>query len=444
MKKIIAVLTIITIILSFTVNCFAIESSVLDFVTEMNDCKSFLMKSQLKINNTDFSLNGEIDLLNEQYVNLTINSDTIKDGRFILLGKNIYISPNVMRTKLQNRTQTYFDTYDSVYLNTDLLEDTDEKYTTLYKISNIFSVNYIKLCMETLSDYKANVKKTKSGIELNLNNEEIIKAINNVNTYIQNNPDKIYTLYRYFIENHYEEFLYLGSPNIEKPTKEEYLKRIDNTTWFFDKINWTAEKYTKSALEKCNNSNINVSIEKLNNDYIITLNINYDNITINGRITLTPQTIDEEDLSKYDTALLRGFDYKVDKVYKTNNPPVELQVKWYQYDLGFFHNFYCKSYNVENAEVGNIYGQFLYKNDIVMLPLRKLAEELGEKVGWNNERQQAFITQNGQNIYVNGTLYDTKTYVNPIEFEKFGYKVELNKNIELQENYINITKEEMQ
>ena len=216
MKKIIAVLTIITIVLSFTVNCFAMESSVLDFVIEINDCKSFLMESQLKINDTDFSLNGKIDLLNDQYINLTINSDTIKDGRFILLGKNIYISPNIMRTKLQNRTKTYFDTYDSVYLNTDLLEDTDEKYTTLYKVSNIFTDSYIKLCIETLSDYKANVKKTKSGIELNLNNEEIIKAINNVNTYIQNTPDKIYTLYRYFIENHYEEFLYLGSPNIKK------------------------------------------------------------------------------------------------------------------------------------------------------------------------------------------------------------------------------------
>jgi len=55
--------------------------------------------------------------------------------------------------------------------------------------------------------------------------------------------------------------------------------------------------------------------------------------------------------------------------------------------------------NTELAFIGDI------------IPMRYLLELLGETVSWDNNNKQAYITQNGRNIYFTGSLIKSKTYI---------------------------------
>ncbi|HBY20620.1 MAG: hypothetical protein A2Y24_08505 [Clostridiales bacterium GWE2_32_10] len=66
-------------------------------------------------------------------------------------------------------------------------------------------------------------------------------------------------------------------------------------------------------------------------------------------------------------------------------------------------------------------------DDYSYLPMRQLAENLGEKVGWDNDMKKAYITRENNNlIYVDGIIIDDHTYIKVRELEKLGYKVNWN------------------
>jgi len=57
------------------------------------------------------------------------------------------------------------------------------------------------------------------------------------------------------------------------------------------------------------------------------------------------------------------------------------------------------------------------------LPMRRLAEDLGEKVGWDEENSMAYIERGGERIDMTGLLLNGQTFVKIRNFEKLGYKV---------------------
>ncbi|NPV92883.1 MAG: hypothetical protein HPY50_19115 [Firmicutes bacterium] len=57
------------------------------------------------------------------------------------------------------------------------------------------------------------------------------------------------------------------------------------------------------------------------------------------------------------------------------------------------------------------------------LPLRKTADLLGLRVGWNSTLEKAYIEINGEHRYVEGELVDGVTYIKAIEFGQLGYSV---------------------
>jgi hypothetical protein len=57
------------------------------------------------------------------------------------------------------------------------------------------------------------------------------------------------------------------------------------------------------------------------------------------------------------------------------------------------------------------------------LPLRRVGESLGEKVGWDQAAYQAYVLQNGGRIYMTGLLINDRAYVKLRDFERLGYIV---------------------
>lgn len=62
-------------------------------------------------------------------------------------------------------------------------------------------------------------------------------------------------------------------------------------------------------------------------------------------------------------------------------------------------------------------------NNRTIVPLRQVAEAFQEKIGWDSKKQQAFVEQNGERIYLSGTIRDGSIYVYIKEFEKLGYTI---------------------
>jgi hypothetical protein len=65
-------------------------------------------------------------------------------------------------------------------------------------------------------------------------------------------------------------------------------------------------------------------------------------------------------------------------------------------------------------------------NNQAYLPLRLVAESMGEKVGWDETSQQAYVERNGQRIIMTGMIVDDKTLIKSRDFESLGYKISWN------------------
>jgi hypothetical protein len=60
------------------------------------------------------------------------------------------------------------------------------------------------------------------------------------------------------------------------------------------------------------------------------------------------------------------------------------------------------------------------------VPLKFVAESMGEKVGWDETSQQAYVERDGQRTIMTGIITDDKTLVKSRDFQSLGYKVSWN------------------
>ena len=58
------------------------------------------------------------------------------------------------------------------------------------------------------------------------------------------------------------------------------------------------------------------------------------------------------------------------------------------------------------------------------VPLRLIAEKLGEEVGWENATKTPYVMKDGQRIDMKGLLQGSTAYVGVRDFEKLGYTVD--------------------
>jgi len=78
-------------------------------------------------------------------------------------------------------------------------------------------------------------------------------------------------------------------------------------------------------------------------------------------------------------------------------------------------------YNGFYSSQGNVNVQVI--NGRTYLPLRKVAESLGEQVGWDSAWYQPYVERNGQRIYMTGLLINDRAYIKMVDFEKLGYQI---------------------
>ena len=117
---------------------------------------------------------------------------------------------------------------------------------------------------------------------------------------------------------------------------------------------------------------------------------------------------------------------KLAKLEDKYNPVAGVSVTWGMYGGG---SEYADIHTMRSVAEGSYFGSNYNWSDMIIedgrayLPLRLIAETLGEEVGWENSTKTPYVVQNGERIDMKGKLQDGKAFVGIRDFEKLGYTV---------------------
>lgn len=107
------------------------------------------------------------------------------------------------------------------------------------------------------------------------------------------------------------------------------------------------------------------------------------------------------------------------------NPITGVSVTWGMYGENEYADIHTRRSVAEGAYFGSNYNwsEIIIENGRAYLPLRVIAETLGEEVGWENSTKTPYVLQDGERIDMKGKLLYDKAFVAVRDFEKLGYTV---------------------
>ena len=107
------------------------------------------------------------------------------------------------------------------------------------------------------------------------------------------------------------------------------------------------------------------------------------------------------------------------------NPVTGVSITWGMYGENEYADINAMRSLAESSYFGNDYNSsdLIIENGRAYLPLRLIAETLGEEVGWENSTKTPYVVQGGKRIDMKGKLQDGSAFVGIRDFEKLGYTV---------------------
>ena len=107
------------------------------------------------------------------------------------------------------------------------------------------------------------------------------------------------------------------------------------------------------------------------------------------------------------------------------NPVTGVSVTWGMYGDNEHADIYTMRSVAEGAYFGSNFNwsEIIIEDGRAYLPLRMIAEVLGEEVGWENSTKTPYVMQDGERIDMKGKLLEDRAYVGIRDFEKLGYTV---------------------
>lgn len=315
------------------------------------------------------------------------------------------------------------------YLNSLGLTTYNTKYTTLnsmftpseqIKTSQLTLEFMDGLINEVYTNYNTGlVTKNGNKYTFTLDVSQLVPFLKGFTNYTLDNFDKFASFTSSFISDLNEEELSLF--NLPPEIKTNIINGLDS---MIPMVALNKEKYKVMAAEVFDNANneiINVlagstfasSIEEINSteyrsDFNLGLNIKTDSNPISFSMQGNDNSKACQDFTLSAPSgkmlTLEELQARINRVMKINVTSGSWELKEDQ--------FYLQG----NSTVKFIDG-FTY------LPLRQIAETLGEEVYWDTDKSMSYVIKNDQRIYMTGVIIDGKIYVKTRDFTYLGYKV---------------------
>ncbi|MDD4801531.1 MAG: copper amine oxidase N-terminal domain-containing protein [Syntrophomonas sp.] len=336
----------------------------------------------------DTETNQELDrrFANIQYVSMTSQdfanlfppvSDTYQSTNFL---QQSWQQQMIWRSLLDDLTNKAYDKYDS-----NLISKDNNKYTMTLPWSDAV---------------------------------EILKP---AAVYTINNIDKVASVLKSFLNSlSHDDLATLG---FSEEIKNESLSMVDmmvldvkqNREVYLDTIDEMATNAQKDLVKMGNDSVITSTIEKKDlSTYVMTnmmrIHITDDptneaiDVKLNIDQTLQAQKSISVDLPAGPITAFKDLEKRF---------PVSIRV---EIDDGYYHlqKGFTGSSSVMNVVIAD---------NKTYVPLRLVAESLGENVVWDKATGKAYIEQNGKRIIMDGIIVDNQTLVSSRSFEGLGYQV---------------------
>ncbi|MBQ9091493.1 MAG: hypothetical protein IJY52_04395 [Anaerotignum sp.] len=116
---------------------------------------------------------------------------------------------------------------------------------------------------------------------------------------------------------------------------------------------------------------------------------------------------------------------KLAKLEDKYNPVAGVSVTWGMYGENEYADIHTMRSVAEGSYFGSNYNwsELIIEDGRAYLPLRMIAETLGEEVGWDNSTKTPYVVQAGERVDMKGKLHGDRAFVGIRDFEKLGYKV---------------------
>ncbi len=275
---------------------------------------------------------------------------------------------------------------------------------------------------KAFDQYQSNlISKNNNQYTLKLRGAELFDVTKPMIVYSINNVDKIGSALTAFLNSlSEEESTYLG---LTQKTKNEALTGIDkmvadvnkNQDKYLKELDKSSADAQKDLAKTLKDSELVASIEKKDAQTYeastkLRLDVSNDEQKEEIDITFNVKQVVKV-IPSIQVSAPTGKIITLDEVEK--KLPVRMQISVddseYTFDKGFSNDDGFINVSVINGQA--------------YVPLRFVAESMGEKVGWDEATQQAYVERNGQRIIMTGTVVDDEALVRSRDFERLSYKV---------------------
>ena len=320
-----------------------------------------------------------------EYVSVSLQElDKTMPGSEIVLDKNIYEKSSqqqmLIRSLLNELLNKVYDKYES-----NLISKSNNQYTltlrgtdtvNILEPAAIYTINNIEKLGAVLKAFLKSLAQDEMA-ELGLTNDMKAEALKGIDQMVVDVK-----------QNRHE---YLNEIKVMSATANEDLaKTVNDSEW-----SSTIEKKDAQTYEMTGKIRLHITSGTPIEEMDITLNLKDTLKTCKDVQVVIP------------TAGIITYEELEKRMPKQMNVHVDDGI--YSLDKGF-----SSSSGLINVSL---------ENDQVYLSLRTVAESMGEKVGWDEALQQAYVEQNGEQIIMTGLIVDGQTLVKSRDWEKLGYKI---------------------
>ncbi len=276
------------------------------------------------------------------------------------------------------------------------------------------------------------VKSVSNGFEVSATGTEAAQVIVKLIKHIANNPDRVIAETEKLTNVAIERF---GANPAEASAKQLEMKAAfeavkEDKALYADLLKEVAamidaEAKEAAAAKLLKNISFKETLTKSGESYETTglyalKNAGKEVVTVRTSTQITKSTNEISVPASYvELDVLRGEMNALEDKY---NPVIGAEIDWGFEKGGTDAILYAvrKHYDESAMEWTNV----VIKDGRAYVPLRLIAEKLGEEVGWENATKTPYVMQNAQRIDMKGLLQDGSAYVGIRDFEKLGYTVD--------------------
>ena len=451
------------LLIAMLTGCSPAELGLANIMKDLSNEKMMKIEGEYEIElpeEMNFSFAGEIDTRDKTnpYVNLTVNFEypgekvSIQNAKFIIQDKSMYLSKNIVREILAvNETENYMKSFDSAltdieYIEISFEEEGYDEIVDYYGMTDqIPKEELITEFKEIFKYFQTDfVKKENNLYVVEIDKYSIFQTVDRFMNFLSKYKENIYDTLTAAVLKNYDMLLVLSNGEIDdketltadfKEYRTEFIQEIEETVTRYKDF---AREDFRKELNNLGDTKIKQTIiKRKDNAYILTqdFNIEYKNLVpsldntdvmrqvnrnfvLKGKTSISiPENIEKNTI--FDALNIYDAQDTVDKTYNFNNPVKLVEIVWDEAKYGS----QTRLTNTDNQETYTHY-DLLIHDELLYVPLRQTAEDLGLTVYWDNNTQKAYvISKTGEKVDMTGIIHDNRTFVKTEDFKKLDYRI---------------------